>query len=57
MLNFITIVAAILVAQVAFVVFWFAMMHTKSFQKCMVKWAMKYMNVCQEVVDEMEEAE
>ena len=57
MLNFITIVAAIVVAQFAFVAIWFAVMGTKPFQKWMAKWAMKYVNICQEVVDEMEEAE
>ena len=57
MLNFITIVAAIMVAQFAMVAIYLAVMGTKPFQKWMVKWAMKYMNNYQEVVNEMEEAE
>lgn len=57
MLNFITIVAAIVVAQFVFVAIWFAIMDTKLFQKWMYKWAMKYLNTCNEVVDAMEEAE
>ena len=57
MLNFITIVAAIMVANIASIAIYFVVMGTKPFQKWMTKWAMKYMNVCQEVVNEMEEAE
>ena len=57
MLNFITIVAAIMVAQFATIVIWFAVMSTKPFLKWMAKWAMKYINNYQEVIEEMEEAE
>lgn len=57
MLNFITIVAAIMVAQFASIVIWFAVMGTKPFLKWIAKWAMKYINNYQEVIEEMEEAE
>lgn len=55
MLNFITGVAAIVVAQFVFVAIWIAIMNTKLFYKWMARWAMKHMNICQEVVEELED--
>lgn len=57
MLNFITIMAAIVGAQLVSMAICFAAMSTKQFQKWMIKWAVKYTNYVQEVIDEMEEAE
>ena len=57
MLDFIIIVAAIMVAQFMGMVIAFTMLKNKPFMKWLCKWVMDYMNVCQEVVEEMEEAE
>lgn len=57
MLDFIIIVAAIMVAQFMGMVIAFTMLKNKPFMKWLCKWVMDYMNVCQEVIEEMEEAE
>ena len=57
MLDFITIVVAILVAQVSTAIIAIAVINNKRYLKWLCRWAMKYMNVCQEVIEEMEEAE
>ena len=55
MLNIITIVVSILVAQFAGVAIMMALLKNKSFMKWMCKWVMDYMKVCEEVVEEAEE--
>ena len=58
MLNFITIVAAIVGAQFISMAIVFALFKNKTFMKWLSKWILDYVNICQEVVEEaMEEAE
>ena len=57
MLNFIAIVLAIVVAQFTSMAIAFALFKNRAFMKWLSKWALDYMNICQEVIDEMEEAE
>lgn len=57
MLDFITIVLSILVAQVVTAVAAVAIINNKRYIKWVCKWAVKYTSACQEVIEEMEEAE